>query len=185
MGYNIDSEDKIFISEEIYKIIKDNVASAIEDSDNSGLRYAFRVYGELEGKRNVYLCEAEECKLKNIRNLNTVNGDEMDIITEQSCKGRYYLSTVIFHVKSENDSEDFIKQYLRRYNFYISRVTLLPTIIVIDSKTKKFTIEIYENLIHSERFVKKESELFIRTKDNKNIPIEQYDRIELEDNITK
>ena len=76
-------------------------------------------------------------------------------------------------------------KWIRRYNFYISRVTLLPTIIVIDSKTKKFTIEIYENLIHSERFIKKESELFIRTKDNKNIPIEQYDRIELEDNITK
>lgn len=172
-----DDNQKIAFTEDVYKAICDNALTALTLDKNDDMISSFKIYGELINKRDVLFCDKEAIvyALKNY--LFIVNSNDMDKITEQAAMGRYFLGNVIFHIMGEDDYDEksnFRKQYLKKFNFYISNFSTFPILVLIDPKTEKINIEMYVGLDNG-RFYKKKSAMIIQTEDGKEIPINKYD----------
>lgn len=169
------SNGKITITEDLFQKIQETKEKALDDNLDDDFVYSFKAYGELEEKQDALLCDSEDLVLAKKSFLYTVNVNDMKKIEDQAEMGRTFLANVIFHVKKDTDPENFLSQYQKKYNFYTSKIKVLPTIIVIDPKTRNFEIKIYETPYKYDDFREKQGPLKIRIPGNYDISIEQYE----------
>lgn len=161
---------KIIISEELYKNIEDALHSSKEDSIKGNYNYKFYAFGEDEERFNTYLKNSEKLELKKKNNLYTVNGEDLDLLSNHFMAGEWCLANVIFHTDSDSTAEDNYNDYINYFNFYNGRVRILS--IVVTEENKKPKLDIFEQIVRHNEVYRRDN-VFIRVNDI-DIPLEEY-----------
>ena len=164
-------KSKVILAEEVYKKILTEYEDKKEIEIDKDYNYCFYLYGNEEDTFNTYLYEPEELEIRKKKSLYIVNGDVMDTFTNHFWNNQYKLANVIFHFDKETKIEDNYKEYLSKFNFFVSNVTVFSILISKDEEDKP-KLDIYEqNQLHNECYIK--NNIYIRTNE-KDIPINEY-----------